>query len=268
MWATLALSAITLAPAQGNALELKNVRITSGVLGQERKETKLLPGDIFVVAFDIEGLKVKEDGRVRYSMGMELTRQGKAKPEFAKAPEDKEALLHLGGTRLPSYATAIIGTDTPPGNYTMTVTVTDLDAKKSEKLVQTFEVVEPKLGFVRVGLTYETGQPAPPLAVPGQSLLLNFALVGFTLDKKTGNPDLTIEMRILDDSDKPTISKPFKGEVKMVAKAFTAIIPFDPQLVQINRPGKYKLMLKGTDNLSKKEVEQVIDLTVIEAPKR
>jgi len=121
MWATLALSAITLAPAQGQ-LELTNVRITNGVLGQERKDTKLLPGDIFVVTYDIDGLKVKDDGRVRYSMGMELTRQGKAKPEFSKAPEDKDALLHLGGTRLPSYATAIIGTDTPPGTYTMTVT--------------------------------------------------------------------------------------------------------------------------------------------------
>jgi len=125
-------------------------------------------------------------------------------------------------------------------------------------------VIEPRLGFVRVGLTYETGQPAPPLAVPGQSLLLNFALVGFQLDKKTSHPDLTIEMRILDEDGKPTISKPFKGEVKMVGKAFQQIIPFDPQVIQVNRPGKYKLVLKATDNLSKKDVEQTLDLTVID----
>src|SRR5262249_46660303 len=60
MWATLALSAALMAPSQKGTLELKNVRMTRGILGQERTDTKLLPGDVFVVAFDIDGLKVKE----------------------------------------------------------------------------------------------------------------------------------------------------------------------------------------------------------------
>lgn len=262
MWATLALSAITLAPAQAGTLELKNVRVTSGVLGQERKDTKFLPGDVFVVSFDIDGLKVRDDGRVRYSMGMELTREGKPRPVFAKAPEDKEALLHLGGNSLPMYALSVIGTDTEAGNYTMTVTITDLESKQTQKLVKGFEVLKPTLGFVRVGLTYETGQPAPPVAVPGQSLLLNFALVGFEL--KNGNPDIAIEMRILDEAGKPTLVKPFKGEVKTVAKTFQQIIPFDALPIQLNRAGKYQLILKATDNLTRKDVEQTLNLTIID----
>jgi len=265
MWATLALSAISLAPAQVDNLELKNVRVTTGVLGPERKDTKLLPGDVFVVSFDIDGLKVRADGLARYSMGMELTLQGKAKPEFKKDPEAKEALLHLGGSRLPMYALSVIGTDTKPGTYTMTVTVTDLETKEkaTRKLVKTFEVVPSRLGFVRLGLAYETGQPAPPVGVPGQSVLLNFSLVGFMLDKK-GNPDITLEMVIVDEAGKPTLGKPFSGKVKEVGKGFQQIIPFDPLLIQLNRTGKFKINLRATDNLTKKEVEQTLDLTVLD----
>ena len=96
MWTAVALTTVmTLAPAQG--IELKNVRSTYGIMGETRKDDKLLPGDIFVVHFDIEGLKVKDNGTVLYSMGMELTKKGKAKPEFKRDPQDLEAELSLGG---------------------------------------------------------------------------------------------------------------------------------------------------------------------------
>src|SRR5215469_8307877 len=74
MWTTLALmSALNWTPAQAGKLELKNDRVTYGILGQERKDTAYLPGDLVVLAFDIEGLTVKDDGQVKYSMSMELT---------------------------------------------------------------------------------------------------------------------------------------------------------------------------------------------------
>src|SRR3954447_4849741 len=102
MWAALALTTVmSVAPAQ---IELKNVRSTYGVLGQERKDDKILPGDLLVVAFDIEGLKVKDDGRVLYAMGMELTKKGKEKPEFKRDPQDLEAINSLGGSTLPAFA--------------------------------------------------------------------------------------------------------------------------------------------------------------------
>ena len=92
MWATLAIaSALSLAPAQAGKLEIKNDRITYGILGQERKETKLLAGDVFIVTFDIEGLQVKDDGRVRYSMGMELLNNKTGKAEFTKEPQELAA---------------------------------------------------------------------------------------------------------------------------------------------------------------------------------
>src|SRR3954471_15485404 len=169
MWATLALaSALSVTPAQAGTLQLKNDRITYGILGQERKDNKLLPGDVFVVAFDIEGLQVREDGRVLYSMGMELTSK-EGKSEFKKDPQELEAVNALGGSRLPAFALSEVGTETRPGEYTLKVTVTDRAAKATQTLTRKFEVLPRTFGFVRTALTYENSMPAPPLAVAGQT---------------------------------------------------------------------------------------------------
>jgi hypothetical protein len=271
MWATLAFSAaLSLAPAQRNNLDLQNPRVTYSVLGPERKDSKIYPGDVYVLSFDIVGLTAENDGEVRYSMGMELTRKvkgGKPKLEFRQAPRQYKAVNTLGGTTLPSYALAAIGTDAEEGEYTLKVTVTDRNAKPkpvTRELVRTFQVVPVELGFVRVGLSYNADLPAPAVAVAGQTLWLNFFLVGFTLDKKK-RPDLAIEMTVLDEAKKPTVSKPRRGEIKKLAdESVYQLLPFDPIALQLNKPGKYTVVLKAIDHLKKKETERRIALTVLD----
>lgn len=264
MWATLALAtALNLAPAQGGALQLKNDRVTYGILGQERKDSKLLPGDVFVVAFDIENLKVRDDGRVQYSMGMELTNK-EGKSQFKKEPQDLEAVNALGGSRLPAFALSEIGTETPEGEYTIKVTVKDRGADKTETLTRKFEVLPRKFGFVRLGIAYETGQPAPPQAVAGQTFLVNFAVVGFDLDKaKKDQPNIEVAMRILDEDGKQTLAKPFTGSATEVEPQFKKIVPMQ-FILQLNRPGKFKIELKATDKFGGKSAEQTLDFVVTE----
>src|SRR5580658_6491289 len=104
MWATLALAtALNLAPAQSGTLQLKNDRFTYGELGQERKDAKLLPGEILVVAYDIEGLKTSEAGQVQYSMILDLLNKD-GKSQFKQEPEDMVATNSLGGNRVPAFA--------------------------------------------------------------------------------------------------------------------------------------------------------------------
>jgi hypothetical protein len=282
MWAALTLSTVlNLAPAQAKDLELKNVRLTYGMLGQERPESKqklppFNPGDVFVLTFDIDNLMVKKDGRVQYSMEMELVKKGKGKDErvFKKHPQDLEVVNALGGARLPGVALWGIPIDTPPSQYTMSVTVTDRLAKKTATLTRSFEVIKPRFGFAAVGLTYPyftPGErpalaPAPAVAVPGQNLLLNFSLVGFELDKKKKmQPDITLEVRVLDSAGRPTVPMPFTGKVKTIREGFNLILPFDPVPLELNRSGKFKIVLKATDHVAKdKEVEVSLDLLVID----
>jgi hypothetical protein len=271
MWATLAIaSALSLAPAQAGKLEIKNDRPTYGILGQERKESKLLAGDIYVVTFDIEGLKPKDDGRIKYSMAMELVNSKDGKQVFKREAEDLEATNALGGSRLPAFALAEIGTETAAGEYTMNVTVTDLvDAAKSKAtLTRKFEVVPKKFGFARVALgSNADGQPAPAVAVTGQTYFLNFALVGFDLDEKSMQPDLAVEMRIFDKDGKPTQAKPFTGEAnKGVPAQYRKIVPMQFVLA-LNRPGDFTIEMEATDKYTKKTVKQSLKITVLELPK-
>src|SRR5262245_34655986 len=101
---------MTLAPGQGaqGGLTLSGARVTFGELGAVRPDAKFLPGDIFFVAFDIDGIKVDETGRVKYSMGMEVVNKDNA-PIFKQQPMEREDFLPLGGTKLPARAYITVG---------------------------------------------------------------------------------------------------------------------------------------------------------------
>jgi hypothetical protein len=266
MWATLALAAVLQpVPAQGGKLAIKNDRVTYGILGQERKDAKLLPGDVYVVTFDIEGLTVNNaDGKVLYSMGMELT-NAEGKVQFKKDPQDLEAINALGGSRLPAFALSDIGLDTPPGQYTLKVTVADRAVKPAatQQLVRKFDVVPKKFGVVRLVLSNEKDTPVPPVAVPGQTVMVNFALVGFDLtDKK--QPNLSVEMRILDENGKPTLTMPFvSGDVNNVEDQFKKIVPMQ-FIIAVNRSGTFTVELTAKDKVSNKSVQEKLELKVVE----
>jgi hypothetical protein len=266
MSATLAL-ALALsagAPAQANGLELRNARFTQSVLGPARPDNKFLPGDLAVLSFDAVGLKAFPDtSRVRYALGIELSKKGSTRPEFSRAGADHETVLALGGTRLSLNAVATVGMDTPPGQYVMKVTLTDRVGKGTVSVQRPFEVLPTQLGFVRVGLSYNAEQAAPPVSVPGQTLFLNFGLVGFARDKKTGHPDMSCELRVLDAKGKPTTPRPFRGDVRKVKEGFERFIPFDPISFQTHRSGKFRIAMKVTDNITKKTAEHTLDLTVL-----
>jgi hypothetical protein len=263
MWTAVALTTVmTLAPAQ--TLELKNVRTTYGLMGETRKNDKFLPGDVLFVAFDIAGLEVKPNGGVQYSIGRELTMKGKKKPEFKEELRDYDAELNLGGTTLPASVYYPITPDAVSGEYTLKVTVKDRQTKKEKVLEKTFEVLSTKLGLVQVFLTSSRGDPVPPVAVPGQRIYVHYTLVGFKLSKEKQQPHVTFEMIVQDDAGKPTVKKAYKGDIKMAQKDTPGMMEFLPRQLDLNKPGKYKIVLKATDNLSKETVEQTMNLTVLD----
>jgi hypothetical protein len=251
------------APAQ-NDLKLTNKRSTIGILGPKRDENKLLPGDLLVVAFDIENLLVKKDGRIEYAMGLELTKKGKTKPEFKRAPTPYQVVNSLGGATLPAFAMTLIGADTPTGTYTLKVTVEDRGTKpfKTQTLEEDFEVMPTKLGLVQLKATNAAGEAVPALGVPGQTIWLHYTLVGYDMTKQNPpNPNVTFEMQIIDkETGKPTLEKPFKGDIIVGPKDF---LPFAPTPIQLNRAGKFTIVLKATDNIAKKTTEQKMDLEVL-----
>jgi hypothetical protein len=268
MWASLALAAaVTLTPAQAGPLKLANVRVTNGFLGPTRENNKLLPGDLFYVSFDIEGLKVSDAGKAEYSMGMELTDSAGA-IKFKEDPSKREFVPRLGGNRLAMFANSSIGNDTPPGVYTLRVTIADaLAGGKPEVLEQKFEVLPKGFGLIRPQLAYPAQGfvPAPPVAVAGQTLMFTCAAVGFQRAKAENvqQPNLGVEVKVYDESGKPTLPQPYTDLIKDVPETY-AFAPISVPL-PLNRPGKFTVEVLVTDNVAKKgPAKFTFPLTVLE----
>jgi hypothetical protein len=260
MFATLVVLGGCLATAQAEGLTLSEPRLTYGVLGPARADVRMLPGDSLVAAFDIVGLTTDRSGKAVYRTETVLSdRQGKTL--FRQPPRDQEATLALGGHRVPGFARVDIGLDSPAGDYTLKVTVTDRASNRSASLTQDFTVL-PK-GFGIVGLTTtadQAGELPAGLLGPGQSLWLHAAVVGFTMTQG-GQPKVALALRVLDDKGQPTLEEPFTGALDRDTPAGVRALPLK-FLLSLNRPGKFTVELTATDQASGRSATQKFPLTV------
>lgn len=264
MWLPLLLAASMTAPGQAGGLKLANVRTAYGMLGPTRTDAKLFPGDSLFVLFDLEGVKADAEGKILYSIGLEVS-DAAGKVLFKQEPRNLEALNALGGNRLPAHAHIDIGVDQPAGSYTLKVAAADRAAKANQTLTQKFEVLPRALALVRLRLTSDPeGEiPAPAVGVTGEALHINCGVVGFERDKTKKQPNVSVEMRVLDEAGKPTLANPFTGVVSdnVTEKALGIPVGFK---LPLNRTGKYQIEVRATDQLSKKTAVLTFPYTVIE----
>lgn len=256
------MTALSLPPGQAGTLQLTNARVTYGMLGPTRVQKTFLPGDIFALHYEIDGLSSKA-GAARYTMKMELF-DAKGKPKYTSDPEERGIFNLFGGTRVPGFAYLSIGLDTEPGDYVFKITVTDVTAKKSQAIEHPFAVGKRDFGIVGVHLSYPNGPPSPAIGVVGQSLHLNFGIVGFLRDAMK-QPNVSLELSIADDAGKSTLAQPIADDIKKVEEK-VSVLPGDFPLA-LTRAGKFEVTLKATDHVSKKTSSVKIPITVQEAPK-
>ena len=251
--------------AAAQELALTNVRNTYGELGGTRPDSKFLPGDVVFVAFDIEHITVGPDGTCKYTMGMAVTDKDN-KPTLKQDPAEREDYLPLGGNKLPARAFVTIGLDMAPGEYTMAVTVTDKGkAGATKTLTRKFEVLKKEFGIVSV---YTTADPNGTISVPttgivGQSIWVQFGIVGFERNKMTKQPIVEVEIVFLDETGKPTLQKPITDkrdsgvDDKLEAFPSRYLLPF-------TRAGKFTMRMKATDKVANKTY--TFDLPVAAVP--
>jgi hypothetical protein len=257
-------AALTAGADDVGKLTFSHVRDTHGLMGPARTNDKILPGGELYLCFDMEGATVGDDGKVHYSIGVEVT-NAKGKILFKQDPKDLEAPAALGGDRVPAFVHLNVGLESPPGQYTVTATVVDLPSKHSQQLKRTVEVGAKDFGLVRLKTTSDAAGQIP-VSVPGvgEGLWLTFGAVGFGRgDGK--QPDLTFESRILDESGKPTRSKPYTVEVNKDVPAGAALVP-GRFFLSLNRSGKFMVELTATDKVGGKKAQLTFPL-IVQEPK-
>ncbi|MBL8797375.1 MAG: hypothetical protein JNM56_25965 [Planctomycetia bacterium] len=254
--------ASSFALAQASNLSLTNVRPTYGLLGPVRANTQVLPGDSLGLEFDIEGITIAADGKVQYSIGLDVTDE-KGKVAYRQLPRDLEASASLGGKAVAAQAQLDIGLDQPAGDYTVKVTVTDRAAKQSQSVTQKVQVLPAEFGIVQLRTTSDPEGVVPAgLVGVGETLWISFAAVRFERDKGKLQPNVQFELRILDEAGKPTLTKPDSGTINQDVPAGDKLLGGQFQ-VALNRPGKFVVELKATDKVSGKTATRSFPLNVL-----
>jgi hypothetical protein len=260
------------APAQPGTLTLSNVRLTVGELGPPREGSRLLPGDVLFIAYDIDGLTIDGEGTARYTMAMEVT-DGAGKLLFKQDPRELQDFVPLRGNRLPARGYITVGLDQPPGMYGCKISVTDPKTKATASLNVKFEVLKPDFGVVAVFTSYdERGEiSAPTTGQVGQKVIVHFSVAGFQRDAKTKQPNVEILFQVYDDkgtpllvdaSGKPSPRKHIQDDkspqlVKDTDGAFALHFP-----LFMNRPGKFAVEVKAEDRVSKKTSSYKLPVTI------
>jgi hypothetical protein len=263
MWTTLALlTALGAAPAQ-RELTLAHVRSTHGLLGPERRDETLAPGDILFVCFDIRGIRVDEEGKVRYSMALELS-DSDGKSVFRQQPKDTEVRTSLGGNTVPAYARLNVGLDTPSGDYQLKITVKDLASSAEQSLTRDLKVLPKDFALVRTSATLDVDAQYPAgVFLCGQGVWVHCSAVGF--QRRGKQPNVVFEMVVRDPMGRPTVARPTVGNVNKDVPAELAGLPMAFPLT-LNRPGKFTVELQATDQVSGKKARTSFPITVQSGP--
>jgi hypothetical protein len=264
MWTTIALlTVLGAAPAQ-SGLSLTHVRSTHGLLGPERRKETLAPGDNLFLCFDINGIRVDPEGKVRYSMAIELSTASKV--VFRQETKEQEARASLGGDSVPAYAHLSVGLDTPSGDYQLKVVVKDAASGQEQSLSRSLKVLPKDFALVRTTVTLdpEAHYTAAVFAC-GQGVWVQASAVGFARGRDK-QPNVTFEMRVLDESGKPTTANPVTGAPPKDLPADLAGLPMGFPLT-LNRPGKFTVELQATDRISGKKAAMSFPIVVQGAAK-
>jgi hypothetical protein len=255
------LAALSAVPAQSGGLTLADARLTHGIMGPPRANAKFLPGDTVFLAYDIDGITVDPEGKALYTAAIEV-RDSAGKAVVNQKPQDEETVAALGGTRLPAYAQVTIGVEQPAGEYTLKLTVTDRASKKTAALDQKFEVLARDFGIARLLLTGDPeGRVPSGLLGTGQEVFVNAMLIGFKRDGAMQQPNVRVELRVLDENGKPTLAKPFAGEITKDVPAKEIALPVQ-FVLGLNRPGKFTVEMTASDRNGNKKATQSFPITV------
>lgn len=264
MFVSLALmSLLQPATAGADGLSIADARLTHGPLGPARTEAAVRPGDSVHLAFTVRGLATTESGAALYSTAVEVT-NADGKVVFQQPARKFQEFLPLGGATAPAFAQIDLGQDIPAGTYTMKVTVTDTAGGKSATTTKKVEVLPKAFDVVRVHFAGDADALVPIGAYAvGQPLWFHAALVGFNRAADgMKQPHVSLSLRVLDESGKAIVDKPFTGSVKSDVPADVTVLPVR-FFVPLNRAGTYTIEMTATDELSKKSVTKKFPLVVV-----
>jgi hypothetical protein len=250
------------APAAAQ-LEIRDIKAAYGPLGPERTSLAVVPGDEIVFRYMIAGIRTDEAGRFQGELRLRLTG-----PDNKVLLDNKQAMggvLALGGQMLPGTAQVSFAPDMPPGDYNLSVTISDKLGAGSASFERKLTCTKPALALVRLRFSQDEAGDIPSVAggILGQTLHIQYKAVGFARTRtKLG---VVFTLQALDTEGKPLMPQPMRVEFSSDDAAQIAdlddFVDFKG-LLTLHRVGEFRLHLSVTDVVSKQKAEFVTPLRV------
>jgi hypothetical protein len=228
-------------------LDIRDIQASHGSLGPERKSADYVAGDQVFFRYMVVGIRTDDDGRMRGELRLTVTdAKGKV---VTRSESPIQQILPLGGDTLPGTATFDLGTNALPGEYEMTVEVTDLIAKETASFRRKITCKPVEFALTQIRFSYDAAGRAPA-RVGGtvrQTLYMRMVAVGF--DRSEGEIDVVMELQVFDTAGKAMLPKPIRAavhnekpeEVKQTERVNLSGV------LSLNRPGDFVLRVTVTD---------------------
>jgi hypothetical protein len=277
-WPVMILAVAGVALSAASAQTVKNARMTYGAVGAARygatrADDKYLPGEIMLLAFDIDGLKVNSKlGTASWEGEWEvLDANRKPLAKGAQKIPAQDVLLQLGGTTVPADVFVEMPAKGTAGTYFLKLTVTDRLAKVSKPYEHEFKLAKAD-DFGIVGLT------APAFGICGTQLPITFAVVNTPLrdkdgDKKKGElkglPRVDLTMRVFEAGGKTEVGLPMRINwpqelpERTQKKGDRIYIPAQFS-VYLNRPGRFRAEVEVQDHIKGQKLKVDVPFTVLD----
>jgi hypothetical protein len=159
------------------------------------------------------------------------------------------------------------GLDTPPGDYTVTVTFRDKLGAGSASFTRKVTCTKPAFALVRLRLSYDEAGAIPAAGgLLGQTLHVQCKAVGF--ERAKAKVRVLIAMQTADAEGKALMPRPIQARLATADAAQIAqlrSVDFSGSLI-LNRAGKFSLRLTATDEVSGQKAEVRVPLQVGTAP--
>jgi hypothetical protein len=256
----LALALVLLGTDRAGALELTNPRAMYNLLGVPKSNTKFLPGDIFLIVFDINDLEVDQDGVAKYRQGMKIF-DGK-KEIFNEAPSNVKVVPLFGATKMPGFVSITVGQEQLPGSYKAEITIEDVQPKKAKvkTLTFAFDVKKKAFGIVAPG--------SPAIGFLGHDFVAAFSVTGMARDKTTKLPDVDVELTVRDAKGNKLNAAPIKNSIKEMHQEGVfdltrlSVVPLNFPML-LSKSGKITVEVLATDKITKEEAKLRLHVWVL-----
>jgi hypothetical protein len=258
----MAVAVLMLSAASAQAkLGIENIQAAYSPLGPERKSLDLYPYDELLFRFTVTGAKADAEGKVEGSVQLQLLdANGRM---LGEKQDSAKGILALGGSSYPFLVRLPI--QTPPGKYTVKITVRDDKSKESASFQR--QVTVKALDFKIVGIQFshdpEGKIEAPAGGTLGETLYFAYRVVGYDRSKDRIFTEMIWQIF---DSDGQEVSpkRPAddirQDDAKTVRK-WDFLISNRNSLV-LTRLGKFTLRITATDRLGKKTTKFEVPIQV------